>query len=104
MEQYRQGDVLIMEIAAIPTDAAAVDVPATGFVLAEGEHTGHKHIAVGPGLQAFRKGSALYISSGDPFDVNHEDHAAFSVKPGAYEIRTQREHRPGEAAPRRVGD
>lgn len=99
MKMYRQGDVLVRSIAALPataTEVANID----RIVLAWGEVTGHAHaIAVNEArefthtdagnvvrrfLHVFDKGTSLH----------HEEHATIPLPPGFYEIVQQREYTP----------
>jgi hypothetical protein len=54
---YQQGDVTIKPVAAIPAEATS----AAGRVLAEGEATGHKHLAEAEDVRLFLHDGALYM-------------------------------------------
>ena len=41
---YQQGDVIIEPVVLLPTGAKKVDSGSHGYVLAEGEATGHAHV------------------------------------------------------------
>lgn len=107
--QFRQGDVLLVQVKEIPTDLKS-DHRAK-CILAYGEVSGHHHRFEGGKVTAFFKegdtgepisggtsmlrGSATevaYISvPKGGADLVHEEHDAISVAPGKYEIRRQRE-------------
>src|SRR5687768_9354181 len=97
---YRQGDVILVPIDALPTTKLMPHRP----VLAEGEITGHAHRLTRPDTaQVYADGPRLFLKvSGDTATIEHEEHKAITVPKGLYEIRIQREYSPAEI--RRVVD
>ncbi|UED83503.1 hypothetical protein [Streptomyces profundus] len=100
---YRQGDVLIVPLAAeaVPADALeAESEPRDGrgrLVLALGEVTGHAHAVVGPG-RLIREGGAFgpaLLHVPDGARVVHEEHAVIPLPRGWYRVVRQREYVPG---------
>lgn len=100
---YRQGDVLIVPLAADAVPEQAAEAPSERrdtrgrLVLALGEVTGHAHAVVGPG-RLVREGSSfepmlLHVPEGAR--VVHEEHAAISLPKGWYRVVRQREYVPG---------
>jgi hypothetical protein len=67
VKTYRQGDVLILETAAAPTDAVEVPRDKGRIVLAYGEVTGHAHAIHGVGATAVldRDTQARYLVVSD---------------------------------------
>lgn len=102
MNYLQQGDVLIKP-AKIPSDTAATK----GNVLQEGEHTGHAHRLHGDGFTVFEhpktKRKHLRIVKGGVM-LRHEEHKAFEVPPGDYEIDIVREYDHFEEETRSVLD
>lgn len=98
---YRQGDVLIRCIAALPKQKGAQRK--TG-VLAEGEVTGHAHkVETLEHTEVLEIGSGLYLRVGEEgVRIVHEEHAPITLPPGNYEVEIQREYSP--AAIRNVAD
>lgn len=99
LPMYRQGDVGITQVAAIPPNAIAVEN--TGrIVLAYGEVTGHAHAIAEPEAREFTHAEAGGIVRRflQVFDrgatVRHEEHAPIPLPPGFYEITQQREYTP----------
>ncbi|MGI5221298.1 hypothetical protein [Nocardia sp. CA-290969] len=100
---YRQGDVLIVPIAA-ENGAAAVErwQPAPRdrrgrMVLALGEVTGHAHAITSPG-KLFHdphtpNSMVLHLPEGGR--LVHEEHAAIGLPKGWYRVVRQREYVPG---------
>jgi hypothetical protein len=84
---YQQGDVTIKPVEAIPADAAATD----SRVLAEGEATGHKHLAQAEDVRLFLHEGALYMRAPTGTTVVHEEHRVITVPAGDYQIGIVRE-------------
>jgi len=97
MEMYRQGDVLLKRIDAIPVDAKLTEQKER-IVLAYGEVTGHAHaIHDLDNVDVFVKGDGtMYLAVKEPADLNHEEHATVTLAPGNYERVIQREYSPEE--------
>lgn len=95
---YRQGDVLIRQVAAIPASATD-NTPQGRIVLAYGEVTGHAHaIAEGEAREFTMQEAAnivrRFLSVTAEAVVRHEEHAPIQLPPGVYEIVQQREYTP----------
>jgi hypothetical protein len=85
---YQQGDVLIKPVAEIPRWAEPVD----SRVLAEGEATGHKHLAEAEDVRLVLFEGALYMHVPAGTRVVHEEHDALDVPPGDYLVGRVREY------------
>jgi hypothetical protein len=85
---YQQGDVTIKPIAQIPANAMATGTR----VLAEGEATGHKHLAEAPDVKLFLHQGTLYMSAPQGTTIVHEEHGPLIIPPGEYEIGIVREY------------
>ncbi len=100
----RQGDVLLVQVAEIP-DLGEVDseLTASRHVLAEGEATGHAHVAIGERLRltewrrsrrwAAPERRTFLIVEDEAATLIHEEHLPLVVPHGLYEVRRQREYR-----------
>jgi hypothetical protein len=103
--QYRQGDVLLCAVEAIPFGAKPVPKDGDRLVVALGELTGHAHALAAAQAQMFReKGSGrsfLVIGDGGA-PLSHEENDPILMPAGRYELRRQREYAP--QTPRLVGD
>lgn len=97
---YRQGDILIKPVAAMPAGAKQ-----TELILAYGEATGHAHRLTGDGL-VFRdpESQRLFVKvMAGGAAVVHDEHRTVQLPgPGLYEVVGQREYAPDEI--RRVSD
>ena len=98
MKLYRQGDVLIRQVAKLPGGAKKVKVGGR-IVLAYGEVTGHAH-AIAPGEAAefsFAAAGGIvrrFLKVVQEATVHHEEHAPIPLPAGVYEIVQQREYTP----------
>ena len=86
----RQGDVLIVKVNNIPSDATK----RKSRVLAEGEATGHMH-ELDKG-EVYEKEGVLYfkVDSNEPATLVHPEHKAVTFEPGEYKVIRQREYEP----------
>ncbi len=104
----RQGDVMVVPVAALPAKRQAVPAENGRVVLAHGEATGHHHsFAYSDRVALFREdgsGGGLFLCvSGDaPVALEHQEHTALAVPPGTYRVVRQRVWSAGMA--RRVAD
>lgn len=85
---YQQGDVTIKPVAAIPEGAS----PVGSRVLAEGEATGHKHLAEAEDVRLFMHEGALYMRVPSGTRIVHEEHHVLDVPPGDYLVGKVREY------------
>jgi len=84
---YRQGDLLIVQVKAIPSTATKTDDP----VLVRGEATGHSHRVQGQ-IQVFRDADKIYLRGAG--QLVHEEHAPISLEEDVYQVVRQREYNP----------
>ena len=101
-QQYRQGDVLLCRIDAIPGNATPVESTSDRVIVAEGELTGHAHGFAAAEARLFRDEASgrLYLAIGtESAKLRHEEHAPIPVPIGNYEVLRQREYRPGKIRP-----
>ena len=107
----RQGDVLIERVDAMPEGLVAIkkDAARDGFVLAEGEVTGHAHALCGDAIETYAKPQAkepntmdvsYFMLRADEKQrgealayLKHEEHQGHVFKdPGVYKVTRQREY------------
>jgi hypothetical protein len=94
MDQYRQGDVLLVKVERQAGSLKPVPREKGRVVLAHGEATGHAHslrsgkllmdLATGRRYLRLLKGAVL----------EHQEHAPIELEPGDYEVVRQREYSP----------
>lgn len=97
---YRQGDVLVKRVDAIPAGLKPVE-PENGLViLAHGEVTGHHHSlpAVSDTGRVTMYGhdteGPRFIDIERPTLLTHQEHAAIELPTGLYEVVRQRQYTP----------
>jgi hypothetical protein len=91
MKQVQHGDVCLEEVKTIPEGLAKVERGEKGFILAEGEVTGHAHI-VREDIKLFRdKDGTMYLKSDKPFTLRHEEHKTIRFLPGIFRVFRVRE-------------
>lgn len=96
---YRQGDVMIHQVAELPKDAKDVTPKGERIVLAYGEVTGHAH-AIAPGEAREYSWAAAggvvrrFLGVASSASVKHEEHSTIPLPAGVYEIVQQREYAP----------
>ena len=98
--QYRQGDVLLCAIERIPEDARPIPTDGERLVIAQGELTGHAHAFAAAAVQMLRdaaSGRTFLVIGADGAALRHEEHEPILLPEGRYEVRRQREYRPGIA-------
>ena len=106
--QYRQGDVLLVAVPEIPTDAKLVQQDGSRVILALGEATGHHHSFAAGAAALFRPddmpggmGGYVAVAGGDAL-LTHQEHDAIAIPAGLYVQAIQVEETP--EAVRRVED
>ncbi len=105
-KMYRQGDVLVREVTAIPTDAQEDKTAVKGdrVILAEGEATGHHHSVSAQSATLLQSGDGKrWLSvAAESVSLTHQEHNPIKLDKGCYEVVGQREYTP--EAIRRVAD
>jgi hypothetical protein len=90
--QFRQGDVLIERVAAVP---AGSKKQKGRVILAHGEATGHAHEVDQAVAEAWKGDNGdLTVKVKKKSAVTHQEHAPIPVRRGAYRITRQREYSP----------
>jgi hypothetical protein len=94
---YRQGDVLLVEVARRPSDVRPVPREHGRLVLAQGEATGHAHVVTDAAAELVSREQAdeLYLLVyGDDVVLEHEEHDTIPLPRGSYRVMRQREYAP----------
>lgn len=85
------GDVIFKEIKELPKGLKSVKRKERGFVLAEGEVTGHAHV-ITEDVELYEKGGVLYLKNDTAVSVVHEEHKKTTIPAGIWEIGIVREY------------
>lgn len=88
---YQQGDVLLFAVSEIPNTAKEEKRSKRGYVLAEGEVTGHAHV-IDSEIEFYRDGENLYFKTANEATVRHEEHGPITVPPGIYRVGIVQEY------------
>lgn len=104
---YQQGDVLFMRVDSIPDGLTEKK----GNVLVEGEATGHHHslhvakrIAAAMAFKILYNKASMFVENKEDVTVKHQEHEAFTLPPGKWQIGQVREVDHFEKEIRRVTD
>lgn len=92
LQPLQQGDVLIIPVNSIPKNCENLNRSPKGFILAQGEATGHAHV-IEQEIEFYRddKGQ-LFFRTENEVIVKHDEHEAITVPPGIYRIDTVQEY------------
>jgi hypothetical protein len=97
LKQYRQGDVLLVEIDQPSRTGKPINPEDGRIILARGELSGHAHaIQDSNGKAKFFEGAGdwRYLLLTEIGRLEHEEHGAIVLEAGWYEVRRQREYDP----------
>ncbi len=94
-KQYRQGDVLLVEIDQPSRTGKPINPEDGRIILARGELSGHAHA-----IRECDAKAKFFEGEGDRRSLlmteisrlEHEEHGAIVLEPGWYEVRRQREY------------
>ena len=101
---FQQGDVLLQPIEKIPENAIKVNPDSRGLVLAEGEFTGHTHVADPITSSMFRADKDIYLVVAKPTVISHQEHGALTVPKGKFKVGRVVEADPFEKSIRTITD
>lgn len=107
--QYRQGDVLLVAVAALPGEAEPVAFATEPLALATSTAgLGSHHLTSSPALRAYRRrgGDAAIewlVLTGGEVALGHPEHAPIVLGPGIWRVIRQCEYDPA-TGPRRIAD
>lgn len=102
---YQQGDVLLKRRDKLPRGTKKRKRAARGWVVAEGEATGHAHVFEGEGVELREdERGVIWVKVSERSALKHEEHHAQTIAPGVYEVGIVREIDPFSAEIREVMD
>ena len=95
LKMYRQGDILIEEIAALPKGLTKQKPENGRIILARGEVTGHHHSLTADAADWWKNDSGdQYLTVTEPSPVEHQEHGVIPLEQKHYRIIRQREYAP----------
>lgn len=92
-DHYRQGDVLLLRVAHLPTGSVKEECK-DRIVLAFGEVTGHAHAVPATAAEYFKFQNENYLKVTVETALVHEEHSPIELLPGVYKVVRQREYTP----------
>ncbi len=98
-----QGDVFFSKVRAIPQSVTRVSRSERGYIIAEGEATGHAHV-IEDEVELYEKDGVLYLKTSKEVEVKHEEHRSVTLSPGIWKVGIVREYDPFREEVRRVKD
>lgn len=100
MKTFRQGDVFLKKLSKSIDKAGLKDIEreAGRVVLAHGEVTGHSHAIADKAARFMlnEQTQQRFLEVKEPSTLRHEEHRAFELPVGDYEVVIQREYTPAE--------
>lgn len=106
----QQGDVILKPVAALPKNAKKQQPKERGFVLAEGEATGHAHaFAIDSGVELWQDGEDLYLNVPENIieqaqALLHEEHRIQPLRRGVYKVEKVQEYDYDAQAAKNIAD
>lgn len=89
---YRHGDISFQPISKVEGQKVKHN---GSFVLALGEHTGHKHVITTPSIsdmEVFRDSmGGIYLRLKEDGTITHEEHRPIKIKKGTYKMFQEKE-------------
>ena len=91
---YRHGDLSFHPLEALPEGLSEVKQNGK-FVLAYGEHTGHKHTLTSKKMELFQDAEGkYYLKLNEVGTLTHEEHKTITLAPGIYRQDAEQERDP----------
>jgi hypothetical protein len=95
---FRQGDVLLVRVGAMPAEGRILGPEAGRLILARGEATGHHHSVAAEDASLIEAAEGVFLRIMSVTPLEHQEHAAIWLEPGVYRVVRQREYTPREIA------
>lgn len=89
---YQQGDVKMHVLDSLPKNLNKEKRSKRGYILAEGEVTGHAHV-IDTEIEFYRDNEGkLFFRTEKEVTVKHEEHRPVTVPPGCYRVGIVQEY------------
>jgi len=98
-----QGDVFFTRAKKLPEGVKPVGKRARGYVIAEGEATGHAHV-IQDDIELYEKDGILFVKTSKDVSVHHEEHLPVTLGAGIWKVGIVREFDPFLQEYRKVTD
>ncbi len=90
----QQGDVILKLVSDIPKGANAITAKKRGYILAEGEVTGHAHVINDLDTEVFEKDGVMFIRTSNIATITHEEHKPITLEAGIWQVGIVKEYDP----------
>ena len=100
LEFLQQGDVLFFKEPNLPDGAQRLD----HTVIAQGESTGHAHVAEAERATCYDFGGVMFVVVEDEADVTHQEHGTTTLQTGVWRVGRVQEFDPFAEVIRNVAD
>lgn len=95
MKTIRQGDVALVLVSKLPSEAKDITPDKGRVVLAYGEVTGHAHaVYERESVRLWQAGAERFLQVLVKTALKHEEHSTAYLDPGIYQLPTQVEYHP----------
>jgi len=98
-----QGDVFFTKLKKLPEGIKTRSRSRRGYVIAEGEATGHAHV-INEEIEFYEKDGVLYLKTEKEVQVKHEEHKPVIIGKGIWRVGIVREYDPFTEEARTVKD
>jgi hypothetical protein len=98
-----QGDIFFTRTRKIPSGAKSLKRKERGYIITEGEATGHAHV-VEDEVELYEKDGVLYMKTSKTIKVQHEEHKPVTLSEGIWKVGIVREFDPFLEEIRRIRD
>jgi hypothetical protein len=100
-----QGDVFLTRFSRIPKKAEKINFNyEKGYVLAEGEATGHAHRIMDKEAELFQCENILFLKTKKIIELKHEEHKPIKIGRGIWKVGIVKEYDPFLEEARNVKD
>lgn len=90
MNQYRQGDILFVQIDPRDLPSRLSEMRRKDRTVAFGEVTGHHHTLTGGEVYGTLEGQQWVVAE-TPVELEHQEHETIVIPEGSYRVIRQRE-------------
>jgi len=94
MKLLVQGDVFLTKEKELPSNLKKITRKQRGFVLAEGEATGHAHVITDDILLFEDDNGKMWLKNDIVSNLIHEEHNPITIDPGIWKIGQVKEYDP----------
>jgi len=98
-----QGDVFFTRAKKLPVNAEVKQRSNRGYIIADGEATGHAHV-VDDDVELLESDGILYLKTAKEIQVKHEEHKPVILSKGIWKVGIVKEYDPFSEEARPVRD